>query len=231
MIISDFLRALGQLDDRRFRSVLVKGIGLSLGLLVLIYFVFLTLIGWFVPDQVSLPWIGVVTWADDILSIGSFFVMILLSIFLMVPVASAFTSIFLDEVVNAVEERHYPGARIPPSVPLLDAIRDSVSFLGIMIAANLLALILYIALPPFAPLIFWGLNGYLLGREYFQMVAMRRLGRDGARILYQRYRWSVWVAGFLMTVPLSIPLINLLVPVLGVATFTHLYHRVQLARP
>ena len=34
-----------------------------------------------------------------------------------------------------------------------------------------------------------------------------------------------WLAGTLMAAPLSIPLVNLLVPVLGVATFTHLFHR------
>jgi len=37
----------------------------------------------------------------------------------------------------------------------------------------------------------------------------------------------VWLAGFLMAVPLSLPLFNLLVPVLAVATFTHLVHRLS----
>jgi uncharacterized protein involved in cysteine biosynthesis len=36
---------------------------------------------------------------------------------------------------------------------------------------------------------------------------------------------KVWLAGILMAAPLSIPLVNLVIPVLGVATFTHLFHR------
>ena len=55
-------------------------------------------------------------------------------------------------------------------------------FLGVLIFANIVALALYAFFTPFAPFIFWGLNGFLLGREYFQLAAMRRLGREGARL-------------------------------------------------
>jgi CysZ protein len=87
---------------------------------------------------------------------------------------------------------------------------------------NLLALVLYGFVGPFAPLMFWAVNGWLLGREYFQMAATRRLGRDGARALYRAERGRVWRAGMLMAAPLSLPFVNLLIPVLGAATFTHL---------
>lgn len=231
LIINDFIRALGQLGDPRFRSVLVKGVGLSLGLLALIYAIFLTVIGWFVPDQITLPIIGTITWVDSLISWGSAVLMIILSVFLMVPVASAFTGIFLDDVTQAVEDRHYPGHPSARRIPLGENIRDSLRFLGVMIAANLLALLLYLVFSPLAPLIFWALNGFLLGREYFQMVAMRRLDTKDARELRKRHSVAIWIAGTLMAVPLTLPLINLLVPVLGVATFTHLYHRLQPGRP
>ena len=97
--------------------------------------------------------------------------------------------------------------------------------MGVLIGANLLALVLYLIFVPFAPLIFWALNGFLLGREYFQLVAMRRIGRVAAKQAFRAHMGQIWLAGGLMAVPLTIPLANLIVPVLGAATFTHLYHR------
>ena len=84
---------------------------------------------------------------------------------------------------------------------------------------------------PFALFIFWGLNGFLLGREYFTLAAMRRVGRAQAKVLRKRYAWRIWAAGILMAMPLSIPLLNLVIPILGAATFTHLYHRLTQAYP
>jgi len=80
---------------------------------------------------------------------------------------------------------------------------------------------------PLMPLITWALNGYLLGREFFTLVAARHLGRAAAHAMRQHFALQVWLAGALMAAPLAFPLVNLLVPVLGVATFTHVYHRLQ----
>jgi uncharacterized protein involved in cysteine biosynthesis len=227
LILGDFLKALGQLHDRRFLRVVALGVLLSLGLLAVAYGVVAGLIGWFVPDTFTLPWLGEITWVGELLSWGSLVLMLGLSVFLMVPVASAFTGVFLDDVAGAVEARHYPG--LPPARPQPrgEAMADSLRFLGVILAANLLALVLYVLSGPFAPLVFWAVNGYLLGREYFQMAAMRRLGRDGAAALRRRHRGQIFAAGLLMAAPLSLPLVNLVVPVLGAATFTHLFHRLN----
>ncbi len=233
MIFTDFSLALSQLGDPRFRGVLFKGIGLTLLLLFATYALVFWGIGWLVPDVITLPWIGDVTWVDDLTSWGSLVLMVMLSIFLMVPVASAFTSMFLDDVADAVEERHYPMLPPADAVPFSDAIRDTVSFLGLLIIANIAALILYlimtvtVVLAPFTPVVFWALNGFFLGREYFQLTAMRRLGRAGARDAFRRNRAQIWLAGTLMAIPLTVPVLNLLIPVLGAATFTHLFHRVE----
>jgi len=104
-------------------------------------------------------------------------------------------------------------------------------FLAVLIGVNLLALVLYFAIPPLAPFLFWGVNGVLLGREYAQVVALRRSDAAGAAAFRQRHRGTIFVAGVLMAVPLTIPVINLLVPILGAATFTHLYHRLSGSRP
>lgn len=148
----------------------------------------------------------------------------------MVPVASAITSLFLDEVAQAVEDKHYPHILQVRSVPFGEALRDTVSFLGVLVGANFLALFLYVLLPFAAPLIFWVLNGFLLGHEYFTLAAMRLVGRSQVKAMRKQHRGTIWVAGILMAMPLSIPLLNLIIPILGAATFTHLYHRISECR-
>jgi uncharacterized protein involved in cysteine biosynthesis len=223
MILTSFFAALGQIGDARFRRVLLLGLALTIALLIAATSGFVWLIGTLTADSVTVPWIGEITWLDDIVSWGSFFLFFILSIFLMMPVASAITSMFLDEVAQAVEDRHY---HLPPAnpVPFGDALVDTINFLGVLIAANMLALILYIMFPPSAIFIFWGLNGFLLGREYFTLVAMRRVGKARARELRRAHSGTIWLAGTLMAIPLSVPLINLLIPIIGAATFTHIFH-------
>ncbi|MEO1176389.1 MAG: EI24 domain-containing protein, partial [Pseudomonadota bacterium] len=180
-------------------------------------------------DSTSLPWIGEITWFDDILSWGSVLLMRGLSTFLMVPVASAITSMFLDEVAQAVEDRHYPHMPKADAVSFYDGLVDSVNFLGVIVVANVLALFVYLLLPFSTILLFWALNGFLLGREYFTLAAMRRVGRARAKELRREHGGTIWLAGFLMAMPLTIPIVNLLIPILGAATFTHLFHRLTAA--
>jgi uncharacterized protein involved in cysteine biosynthesis len=154
-----------------------------------------------------------------------------LSVFLMVPVAALFTGLFLDEVAQAVEDRHYPGLPPVPRLPLADVLIDSLNFFGALIAVNALALALLVFSGPLVPLGLVLLNGYLLGREYFTVAAMRRLGRKEARDLRRRHPLTIWMAGVLMAVPLTVPILNLIIPILGAATFTHLFHRLQAQGP
>jgi len=227
MIFACFLKSVGQIGDPRFRKVLVLGVGLTLALLVGLYAGILWLVQSAFGDSTALPFLGEVTWLGDLLSGASLVLMIVLSVFLMVPVASAITSMFLDEVAHAVEDKHYPDLPPAHSVPFGEALRDTINFLGVIIGANTLALILYAIFTPFAPLIFVALNGYLLGMEYFQLAAMRRVGRAAAKQLRRKHRMTIWTAGILMALPLSVPVVNLLIPILGAATFTHIYHVIQ----
>lgn len=230
MIFDAFLKAVNQLTDRRFVGVLGMGLGLTIGLLVAFYAAFAVFIGWLLPDSFSLPWIGEITWVDNALTVAGIPVMLILSIFLMVPVSSAFMGIFLDRVAEAVEDRHYPG--LPPARPLSigEAIVDVAKFLGILTIVNLFALILYLLFAPLAPILFWVVNGILLGREYGQMVALRRNDAAGAAAFRRANRPTLFAAGVLMAIPLTIPVVNILVPVLGAATFTHLYHMLSAVR-
>ncbi|KUJ79523.1 EI24 domain-containing protein [Ruegeria profundi] len=225
MILSAFFAALGQIGDPKFRAVLLRGVGLTIILLILACAGAIWLINRLSGDEIALPWIGTVPWLNDVLNYSGIFVVLILPVFLMVPVASAITSMFLEEVAQAVEDKHYPTLPAVPGIPFSEGLRDAIGFMGVLIVANLLALILYAIFTPLAPFIFWAMNGFLLGREYFTLAAMRRVGREGARKLRTKHSATIWLAGTLMAIPLSVPLVNLLIPILGAATFTHLYHK------
>ncbi len=225
MIWSSFTAALGQFGDPRFVKVTALALALTIALLVGVYAATLWLLEWLAPDTISIPFVGPIGGIDTLIGIGSVLLMIGLSIFLMVPVASAFSGLFLDTVAQAVEDRHYP--ELAPATPLAlgDTIIGSLNFFGLVVFINIAALIGYVFAGPLAPVCFWVLNGYLLGREYFSLAAERRLPKPQARALRKANGGRIWLAGILMAAPLSIPLVNLFIPVLGAATFTHLFHR------
>ena len=226
MILLDLTRAFAQLGDPRFRRVLWLGLGLTVALLFAIYACVLGLVHWITPNSVTFNG-RQITALDDLLGITSILVMLFLSIFIMPPVASLFTGLFLEDVAEATEARHYPGAPVPPRTGWAAALRESAVYFAVLIVANVLAVVIYFTVPPLAPFIFWIVNGFLLGREYFTMVAMRWLGRDGAHALRRRKLLAVWSLGIATAFLLSIPLLNLLVPVVAAAAFTHLFHRVR----
>ncbi|MEZ5796514.1 MAG: EI24 domain-containing protein [Paracoccaceae bacterium] len=229
MILGSFVQALGQLGDPRFRRVTWYGIGLTLALLFGAYALFLLAIQTLSPDAIELPVVGPISGLHSLLGWASLLFMLVLSVFLMVPVAGAFSGLFLDDIAAAVEARHY--SHLPP-VPRADwggILVETLNLLGMVVALNLLMLGFLAFTGPFYVLIFWALNGVLLGREYFTMAAMRRLPAAEARAMRKRNRLTIWMAGVLMAMPLSVPLLGLLVPVLGAATFTHLFHRLRAA--
>lgn len=227
MILASILRALSQFGDPRFLRVTGLGIALSLGLLAGLYALLAGLVGLVVPETVTLPWWGEVQILRPLLDWASLLLVLVLSVFLMVPVAALFSGLFLDRVADAVEDRYYPG--LPPvrPRPFLAALRANLAFTAFLLAANVVGLVLYILSGPFAPLVFVGLNGWLLGREYFDLAATRRIGADEARDLRRRNAHLIWLAGIVMAAPLAIPVVNLFVPVLGAAAFTHLFHALR----
>src|SRR5690606_13150884 len=144
---------------------------------------------------------------------------------LMVPVAGAFSGLFIDDVAAAVEARHYPF--LPPATPDgRSALVETLNLLGLIVVVNVIGLVVLLPLTgPVYTFAFWGLNGLLLGREYFLAVAVRRLRSEEATAMRKRHFGAIWPAGPLMSIPLTVPLVSLIVPVLGAATFTHLYLR------
>ncbi len=231
VILSSFLAALGQLGDRRLLRVMGLGIGLSVLILIGAWLMLALLIGWIVPPDTTVPIEGESLSLRLLLSLGAGAAVLVLSIFLMVPIAALISGLFLDRVADAVEDRHYPA--LPPATPpgRYESMIMAVNFAGVMIGANLLALILYLLAGPFGPLVFWAINGALIGRDYFQQVALRRLPADQVRALRRTHRGTIWIAGALLAAPLSVPFVNLAMPVVGMATFTHLFHRLTRTNP
>jgi uncharacterized protein involved in cysteine biosynthesis len=227
MILSDFLKSIAQFDDPKFRRVLWRGMGLTIVLLIAACL----LVNFGINQLLSSAWaanlIGDQSWLGALINIGGVLFTIALSIWLMVPVTSAIIALFLDEVAQAVEARHYPHLPKQTATKLQDQILVGIRFLGILLLANVGALILSMIVPLLAPFVFWATNGYLMGREYFQMAAMRRMPRAQAQELYQRHQGSIWTAGILMAIPMSIPLVGLFIPILGAATFTHQFERLR----
>ncbi|MEQ3754708.1 MAG: EI24 domain-containing protein [Planktomarina sp.] len=227
MILSDFLKSVAQFDDPKFRRVLWRGMGLTIVLLIAACL----LVNFGINQLLSSAWaanlIGDQSWLGALINIGGVLFTIALSIWLMVPVTSAIIALFLDEVAQAVEARHYPHLPKQTATKLQDQILVGIRFLGILLLANVGALILSMIVPLLAPFVFWATNGYLMGREYFQMAAMRRMPRAQAQELFQRHQGSIWTAGILMAIPMSIPLVGLFIPILGAATFTHQFERLR----
>ncbi|HEU0220718.1 MAG TPA: EI24 domain-containing protein [Paracoccaceae bacterium] len=229
-MLADFGRAVGQVFDRAFLWVLVKALVLTLLLLVGSWFGAAWLVS-LLPDwSVSLPLLGDVA-LGGVAGGAALLAAILASAFLMFPVAALVVGFFLEEIAAAVEARHYPGLAPVRPAPLGETLAEGVKFFLVMLLANAVALVVYLVAGPAAPLVFWLVNGYLLGREYFQLVALRRLPAGEATALRRRHFGGIWLAGTAMAVPLSVPLLNLLIPILGAATFTHTFHRLRQAQP
>ena len=224
-LLADIGRALAQAGDRRFLSVLLWSLALTLVALGLAAWLFVAGVGWLLPHDVTLPWIGQVGFLDDVAFWAAIGGVLVLSVFLMVPVAAAVVGFFLEGIAEAVEERHYPGLPPARAIGLATQVGDAMRFFVLVVVFNLLALVIYLAVPPLAPFIFWIVNGFLLGREYFQLVALRRVDRAEAKALRQRHFGLIWLTGTAMAIPLSVPVLNLFVPIIGVAVFTHQFHR------
>jgi uncharacterized protein involved in cysteine biosynthesis len=58
-------------------------------------------------------------------------------------------------------------------------------------------------------------------------VAVRRLTHDQVRTLRRRHRGRLTTAGVVITVMLTIPLVNLLAPVVATAFMVHVFERLR----
>lgn len=176
--------------------------------------------------SVEIPGFG---WLASLLQVLGGLAAFVISLFLFPGVVGLVSSLFLDQVAEAVERRHFPALGPARRQGVAETIGTALRFLLVLVAFNLLALIVSLLVPPFSLFVFYAVNGYLLGREYFELVALRRMEPAAASEMRRRYAGWILVGGVVIAVLITIPVINLLVPVVATAFMIHV-HRGLLAR-
>jgi CysZ protein len=167
-----------------------------------------------------------VPWIDGIIELLSGALVVVILILLLMPVSALFAGLFLEEVAAAVEEQHYPGDVVGRDQPFFQGLWIALKFTTVLILLNLAALPLYF-IPVVNIFVYWGLNGYLLGREYFELVALRHREVEATRTLRRQNRGRVFASGVAAAALASIPILNLLTPFFATALMVHVHKQVE----
>ena len=212
-----FAKGFAQLSDPRTRTVFWIGILVAtvvFGLLwaALTYFLATTTL-------FETGWLG---WAEWIVDVLGGFAALWLTWILFPAVITLVVGLLLEGVAEAVETRHYPNLPPAPAQSVLRSVINALRFAAVLVVLNLL-LLPFLFFPPLFPFVFYAVNGYLLGREYFELVAFRRLSTGEAKALRKRHGGRLLVVGVLIAFLLTLPLINLLTPVVATAAMVHLF--------
>lgn len=220
-MISALVKAIAQLGDPAFRRVLVFGV---LGALAV-----------FIATNLAIDWalarfeIFATGWLDTVVDVLGGLGSLVLTLLFFPAIASLIIGVLLDDIARAVEAKHYP--QLPPARerPMIEDVGTTVRFAGVLIAANLLALPVYLLLMWLGVgfVLFYLINGYLVGREYWELVALRRLSPLEADGLRRRHRPILWVAGTGFSFLLSLPLVNLVAPLIATATMVHIFQSLR----
>jgi uncharacterized protein involved in cysteine biosynthesis len=215
-IAASLLLPLQQIGEPGFRWPLLKGLASAL----LAFGVLIGLADWGVSSL-----LGGSGWLATVAGLLGGVLVLVSAVWLFVPVMLAMAGLFLDEVAEAVERRHYPG--LPPAKgSALHAQAWAGLTLGLrMLGLTLLLMPLALLLPPVGAVAFWVVAAISLGNGLFEGVAQRRMGITEARLLRRQRRWPVLAVGAVLAGLALVPFVNLSVPVLGTAAMTHLMHR------
>ena len=196
-----------------FRAVLFKCVGLTIALLVVLIVAVEWTFGHFAqwPDwiETAIQWLGGLA-----LVVGS--------IFLIPPVTSLIASLYLDEIAATVEKTHYAADPPGRELPTLASVALALRFFFVVLAVNIVALFLLLV-PGVNLIAFYVGNGYLLGREYFELAAMRHMPAVEAKKLRQANRLTVFLCGLIIAGIASVPILNLITPLFATAFMVHIY--------
>ena len=226
VVLPSAYAALRQVLSPQLRGLFWRSLGLTLLLLGLLWYGLSWLLGTFVaahPVSADYPFINsvLVFLAGAGLLIGLLYVL---------PITSALVAgFFLDEAALAVERTDFPSDRPGEPISLAKSIGYGLRFAGLAILVNVAALLL-ILIPGVNIVAFFAANAYLLSREYFEMAAARfRPVPDAAR-LRRENRVTVLAGGALLAGLMLIPIINLTIPLFGIAFMVHLHKRIATRR-
>src|ERR1700704_2075900 len=231
------VKALSQILSPPMRSILWRSIGLALVLIVVLAIGLQQLLSWFAGSGEawaeamlgqSFPTpLNILAW---ILSIAAGLGVVFGAVFLMPAITSLVASVFVDEVAGHVETEHYPAERRGAALPFGLAMTEGVK------TALLTILVYLIALPFFFVagagfIAFFIATAWLLGREYFQLAAMRFRSPMEAKAMRKQNAAAVFTAGLVIAAFVSIPIVNLATPLFGMAFMVHMHKRFSGPRP
>ena len=213
-MLAAFAKAFAQIVDSDTR----RALWISIAIAVLIFLGLWTLVGYILVGTTFFQ----IGWLDAAIDLLGGLATLVVTWLLFPAVLSACIGLFLERIAEAVERKHYPS--LPPvrNVPVREIIVSTVRFLAVLIVCNLVILV-FLPFPIFFPFVFYAANGYLLGREYFELVALRRADIAEVRALRDVYRGRLFVAGVVVAVLLTVPVVNLLAPIVGTAAMVHLF--------
>jgi CysZ protein len=227
--------ALVQMFSPSLRAVLFKAVGLALLVIVIIGIalqrLFSTLAsagaGWaeHTYGLVSHDVWSILIW---VLSIMAGLGIVTGALFLMPAVAALVGSFFVDDVADYIERVDYPADPPGTALPLASAILQ-----GAITA--LLALVVYLFALPFflfgiGLFVLFFANAWLLGREYFELAAMRFRPPAEAKLLRKQHAAYLFGAGMIIAAFVSIPIVNFATPVFAMAFMVHLHKKLAGSR-
>jgi CysZ protein len=207
------------------RSAFWKTLGLTLLILCGLWFVLrevfaLYVWSWAATFFPPLPeWTG---WLTLFAAIAASIGLALALALLIAPITALIAGLFLDDVAEVVEKRDYPSDVPGRELPLGQAILGSIQFLGVVILGNIIALFMLL-IPGVNLIAFFLVNGYLLGREFFEFAAMRFRSPKDARAFRAKHGSTVFIAGLVIAGFLAIPFVNLLTPLFAAGLMVHLH--------
>ena len=216
-MIRAFELAIRQLGDPKLRAIIWQSLLLSLVLQIAIG----VLAWWTLQSFATFKW----TWLNETIRwLGGGAVMVL-ALMLFPASFGIVISVFLEKIADIVEAEHYPQLGPARGIPVWVGIRSGIVFLLTLVAMNLVLLPFYIValfIAGLGAVLFYGANGWLTGREYYEQVALRR--RDPAEVkAWRKANLGVlWLTGIVLVFLGTVPILNLIVPVLGVAAMVHL---------
>jgi CysZ protein len=219
-MFDDVTRAFAQTFSPPLRRVLLKAVGLAILLLFVLGIILQTVI----THMITLP-----QPFEMALAIAMSLGMIAGAIYLMGPISSLIAALFLDEVAEEIERTNYPEDPAGRALPIAQTMVLSAKFFGLVLAVNLIALLLLL-LPGINLAAFFVANGYLLGREYFELAAMRFRPVEEVKALRQANALRVFLAGLVISGVVAVPFLNLITPVFATALMVHVHKRVAPTR-
>lgn len=228
MIFSSASKALRALTDPAMRGVLWKTLGLTILALIALWFAIASGV-----TELALPWVSDMVafdyslpqwtgWISLFAAIASGIALAAGLAFLVGPASALIAGLFLDDAAEHLEKSDYPADPPGKALPIGEAIVLSLKFAGVVILGNLLALALLLV-PGINLIAFFVVNGYLLGREFFEFAARRFGPDDYARMLRAKHGLTIFGAGLVIAGFMAIPIVNILTPLFGAALMVHLH--------